>query len=137
VIEGSEILRYIENANKWDHNINYKESPLFYEVTEDCGGMYTCEPYKTEIIECWKFLNLEVATKSASKILSMFYNYVRDGDFVGADMTRKYLQAGSSRRVIPKDCQDIFHEKYQKVINNLEYKKLKLIFLREKENREG
>ena len=123
----------MEKAKKWDHNINYEESPMLYEFTEDCGGMYTCDPYKTDILRNWKFMNSNSAKDSSAKILTMFDNYLDKGDFVGADMCRKYLQAGSTRRVIKKDCQTIFQQSYNVAINNIQYLKLKLDFLNKKD----
>ena len=38
-----------------------------------------------------------MAKKSSAKILTLFRGYLRKGDFVGADMARKYLQMGYTR----------------------------------------
>ena len=38
MIKSSEFLEYIEKANMWDHNINYRQQPEFYVYTKDCGG---------------------------------------------------------------------------------------------------
>jgi len=122
----------MEKANRWDHNINYEEKPLMYEFTEDCSGMYTCEPYKIELLKSWKFTSLDAATTSSKNLLEMFENYVARGDFVGADLTRKYLQAGSIRSIIKKECKDKFLESYNKAIQNSGYLKLKSVFLDEK-----
>ena len=108
MIKIEEIISDIEKAKKWDHDINYSEKPLLYELTEDCGGMYTCEPYKTKIIKHWKFTNVSVSTSTASVLHSMFLDFLREEDLVGSDMIRKYFQAGSKRRVIPEDCRKIF-----------------------------
>jgi hypothetical protein len=127
-----DFLEMMEKANMWNHNINYDEKPLMYEFTEDCSGMYTCEPYKTELLKNWKFTSLDAATTSSKNLLEMFENYVARGDFVGADLTRKYLQAGSIRSIIQKECKDKFLESYSKAIQNSGYLKLKSIFLDEK-----
>ena len=55
------------------------------------------EPYKSEILPYWKFATPKVATKSADKILQLFYAYIEANDFVGADMARKFLQMGYTR----------------------------------------
>ena len=45
----------------------------------------------------WRFRTPEIAQKSADKITSMFYDYIDMGDFVGADMARKFLMMGWTR----------------------------------------
>ena len=127
-----DFLEMMEKAKRWDHNTNYEEKPLMYEFTEDCSGMYTCEPYKTELLKNWKFTSLDAAITSSKDLLEMFENYVASGDFVGADLARKFLQAGSIRLIIQKECRDKFLESYNKAIQNRGYLKLKSIFLDKK-----
>ncbi len=55
------------------------------------------EPYKSEILQYWRFKNPEIAEKSAKKILSLFTVYKKQKDFVGMDMARKFLQMGYTR----------------------------------------
>ncbi len=50
------------------------------------------EPYKAEILPHWRFKNPPTATESSSKLLSIFHSYLEEDDFVGADMTRKFIQ---------------------------------------------
>jgi hypothetical protein len=45
----------------------------------------------------WRFRTPEVARESAAAIRSRFDAYVSAGDFVGADVARKYLQMGFTR----------------------------------------
>ncbi|WP_426329033.1 DUF4385 domain-containing protein [Pedobacter sp. R-06] len=60
-------------------------------------GVLICEPYKSEIGQYWRFKTPEVAGQSSDKIYAMFISYLNEGDFVGADMARKYLQMGFTR----------------------------------------
>lgn len=60
-------------------------------------GVLICQPYKDEILPHWKFKTPEFAVKSSRAILKMFYVYLREKDFVGADMARKFLQMGYTR----------------------------------------
>jgi len=121
-----------EETNRWKHDINYKASPLMYEVTNGCGGMYTCEPYKSRLLEVWKYSNIEVAKLSAQSITKIFENYIKDDDFVGADMAKKYLRAGFTRRAIPLECQGLFKKAYKRVEKNLNYLSLRKSFLEKK-----
>ena len=56
-----------------------------------------CEPYKSEISPHWRFKTPLIAKRSAKSIYKMFLAYLRDDEFVGADMARKFLQMGYTR----------------------------------------
>ena len=45
----------------------------------------------------WRFATPDVATESAAALYQAFLNYLAAGDFVGADMARKFLQMGYTR----------------------------------------
>ena len=55
------------------------------------------EPYKSEILPHWRFKDPPTARISSSKLLSIFHSYLDENDFVGADMTRKFIQMGYTR----------------------------------------
>ena len=78
-------------------NIDYRENPEMYIIGRGEQVVLLCEPYKTEICQHWRFRTPEVAFNSANKISSMFDEYLRMGDFVGADMARKFLMMGWTR----------------------------------------
>ena len=71
--------------------------PELYRVGKGEQGVLICEPYKSEIGKFWRFKTPAVAKESSEKIYSLFEGYVTAGDFVGADMARKYLQMGYTR----------------------------------------
>lgn len=81
----------------WKSNINYRSNPERYLVGKGEQGVLICEPYKSEILHYWKFKNPDIAKKSANKIYKMFLLYIKEEDFVGADMARKFLQMGFTR----------------------------------------
>ena len=45
----------------------------------------------------WKFRNEEAARESSEAIYKKFFEYRSEGDFVGMDAARKYLQMGWTR----------------------------------------
>lgn len=55
------------------------------------------EPYKSELLPHWRFRTPEVAHESAEEIYRRFMGYRGEGDFVGMDMARKFLQMGYTR----------------------------------------
>lgn len=81
----------------WKPDVDYRLHPDLYKVGKGEQGVLICEPYKSEIGQHWRFKTGEVAAVSSAKIFSMFNAYLQDGDFVGADMARKYLQMGFTR----------------------------------------
>tara|TARA_B100001057_G_C22807810_1_gene934196 strand:- start:557 stop:952 length:396 start_codon:yes stop_codon:yes gene_type:complete len=119
----------MDSANRWNHNINYEENPLLYTYSEDCGGMYTCNPYKKELLKIWKFLDEESSRKSANDLYIYFLEKIREGDFVGADLAKKYILAGSTRKVIPVQYREVFANFYFKAKDNKSYNSLKVEFL--------
>lgn len=81
----------------WKNSINYREQPTKYRVGKGEQGVLICQPYKHEIGQFWKFKTPQIATQSSKKIYQLFLQYLKDDDFVGADMARKYLQMGFTR----------------------------------------
>src|SRR5580765_1121057 len=68
-----------------------------YRVGKGEQGVLICEPYKRELVPLWRFKTPEIAAKSSRAIYRKFLAYLRQGDFVGADMARKFLQMGFTR----------------------------------------
>ena len=82
---------------KWNPEVDYKLNPELYRIGRGQQGVLICEPYKSEICKYWRFKTVAEAQVSSQSILSMFYNYVSSGDFVGADMSKKFLHMGFTR----------------------------------------
>ncbi|NMG21860.1 DUF4385 domain-containing protein [Brasilonema bromeliae] len=78
-------------------NINFREHPELYRVGKGEQGVLLVEPYKSEILPYWRFKTPEIAKESSEKIYQMFFEYLEEDDFVGADMARKFLQMGYTR----------------------------------------
>ncbi|GAB3640204.1 DUF4385 domain-containing protein [Spirosoma arcticum] len=60
-------------------------------------GVLTAMPYKSEILPHWRFKTPDIARESSEKIYQLFLNYKANGDFIGMDMARKFLQMGYTR----------------------------------------
>jgi len=82
---------------KWKHGINYRENPHLYHSGRGQQGVTICEPYKSEIGKHWRFRTEAIAEKSATTIYAMFLDYLERGDFVGADMAKKFIHMGYTR----------------------------------------
>lgn len=139
---------------KWYEGIDFRKNPEKYMIGKGEQGVLMAEPYKGEICPHWKFRTVGIATKSAAKIEEMFHEYLAQGDFVGADMARKYLMMGwtrarryanhasgrkykpGTREILPLEedhqtsekamCAAIFKVVYDKARVNEEYLRLKL-----------
>ena len=68
-----------------------------YQIGRGQQGVLICEPYKSEICQHWRFKTVPEAHVSSKQILDMFYSYLSEGDFVGADMAKKFLHMGFTR----------------------------------------
>jgi hypothetical protein len=51
------------------------------------------------LVTLWRFKTSEIARKSSQSIYRKSLAYLRQGDFVGADMARKFLQMGFTRAI--------------------------------------
>ena len=77
--------------------IDFRERPDLYRVGVGEQGVLLVEPYKSEILPHWRFRTPEIARESSERIFALFEEYKRNGDFVGMDMARKFLQMGYTR----------------------------------------
>ena len=82
---------------KWKPDIDYRENPHLYEIGRGQQGVLICQPYKSELHPLWRFKTPEEAKLSAVRIINKFFQYLEEGDFVGADMAKKYLHMGFTR----------------------------------------
>jgi hypothetical protein len=78
-------------------DVDFRRHPERYRVGRGEQGVLIAEPYKSEILPHWRFATPEKAEASAEKIYAMFLAYKEEGDFVGMDMARKFLQMGFTR----------------------------------------
>lgn len=90
-------LSFNKSNYDWKKEINYKVEPEKYKVGKGEQGVLICEPYKSEIVQFWRFKTPIIAKESSEKIYQIFLDYVDKNDFVGADMARKFLQMGFTR----------------------------------------
>jgi Domain of unknown function (DUF4385) len=129
--------------------IDFRQHPELYRIGRGEQGVLLVQPYKSEILPYWKFKTPEIARQSAAKIYALFLDYKEQGDFVGMDMARKFLQMGYTRSrryanhksgrkytqaakvVLPREedpikaeSAKIFYEKWQLAKTDLEYLKL-------------
>ena len=78
-------------------NTDFRQHPELYRIGKGEQGVLLVEPYKSEILPHWRFKTVAEAKKSSAKIYKMFLAYLKAGDFVGADMSRMFLQMGWTR----------------------------------------
>ncbi|GAB3720107.1 DUF4385 domain-containing protein [Spirosoma lituiforme] len=77
--------------------LNLREQPELYRVGKGEMGVLLVRPYKDEILPYWRFKTPDIARESSEKIYQLFLTYKQDGDFIGMDMARKFLQMGYTR----------------------------------------
>jgi len=80
-----------------EYDVNFREHPEEYEVGRGEEGAFKVQPYKDELLPLWTVKTLDGAEDAADAIYRQFEQYREDGDFVGMDMARKYLQMGWTR----------------------------------------
>ena len=89
---------------EFDYELDYKHLDFtdpeirgLYRIGRGEQGVLLVRPYTNIICEHWRFRDVNTAQKSSSKIYSMFCEYLENGDFIGADMCRKFLEMGFTR----------------------------------------
>jgi hypothetical protein len=78
-------LHFDKATYPWKPGVDYRTHPELYRVG------------KGELAQHWRFKTPEIARESSQIIFGMFEAYLRAGEFVGADMARKFLQMGYTR----------------------------------------
>ncbi len=91
-----------KKVQTFDYSLDYKtldfrKNPELYRIGRGEQGVLLVQPYKDEILPHWKFKTAQDAKKSGKTIYALFLKYLEKGDFVGADMARKFLQMGYTR----------------------------------------
>jgi hypothetical protein len=87
---------------EFDYTLDYarldlRRRPSLYRIGRGEQGVLLVEPYKSEILPHWRFKTVAEARKSAAAIYRLYRRYLREQDFVGMDMARKFLQMGFTR----------------------------------------
>lgn len=77
--------------------LDVRREPHLYRPGRGEQGVLMVEPYKSEILPHWQFKTPKDATRSSEHLEKMFHGYLDDHDFIGADMTRKFIQMGYTR----------------------------------------
>jgi hypothetical protein len=80
-----------------EYDLDFRAHPGRYRPTDDERGAFKVEPYKSELLPLWGIATLGEAREGAAAIREKFEEYRADGDLVGMDMARKYLQMGWTR----------------------------------------
>ncbi|EST09570.1 Protein of unknown function DUF4385 [Kalmanozyma brasiliensis GHG001] len=90
------------SSSKFPYDLPYahldlRTHPHLYRTGVGEQGVLMVQPYKSELVPHWRFKTPSIATSSSSKLHSIFQTYLDEGDFVGADMARKFIQMGYTR----------------------------------------
>lgn len=70
---------------------------MSYRIGRGEQGVLTFEPYKSELLPLWRFRTVPIAKQSAEDLWERFEGFDEAGDFIGMDMTRKFIQMGMTR----------------------------------------
>ncbi|KAI9647167.1 hypothetical protein NHQ30_003550 [Ciborinia camelliae] len=68
-----------------------------YRIQRGEQGVLTYEPYKSYLLPLWRFRTPSIAEKSSTALYEEFPRFYSEDDFVGMDMSRKFIQMGMTR----------------------------------------
>ena len=74
-----------------------EETRKLYRIGRGEQGVLLVRPYTNDICAHWRFVDEPTARKSADKIYQMYLGFKTQGDFIGMDMARKFLEMGFTR----------------------------------------
>lgn len=80
-----------------DFSIDYEDNPEQYESGRGEFGVWNYQPYSDRLRQHWGYDTVEQAEEDAEWLYEQFQEYVADGNYVGADMARKFLEMGWTR----------------------------------------
>ena len=70
---------------------------MSYRIGRCEQGVLTFEPYKSALLPLWRFRTVPIAQASSAALWDKFLEFEELDDFVGMDMTRKFVQMGMTR----------------------------------------
>ncbi|CAF34117.1 hypothetical protein S-PM2d053 [Synechococcus phage S-PM2] len=89
---------------EFDYSIDYKTLDFtektnrhLYRIGRGEQGVLLVQPYSAQICLHWRFKTPQEAQVSAATIFARFWEYMNEGDFIGMDMCRKFLEMGFTR----------------------------------------
>ena len=89
---------------EFDYDLDYKtldftdeETRKLYRIGRGEQGVLLVRPYTNDICAHWRFKTPNEAVIYSNKIYAMYEHYLNDGDFIGMDMCRKFLEMGFTR----------------------------------------
>ena len=89
---------------EFDYGLDYKaldfsveENRNLYRIGRGEQGVLLVRPYTNTICAHWRFKTPREAIISSNRIFGMYLDYRDDGDFIGMDMCRKFLEMGFTR----------------------------------------
>ena len=146
-----------KDSYHWKPDIDYRENPHLYKIGRGQQGVLISEPYKSELHPLWRFKTPFEAQESCEDIYLKFFMYLKNDEFVGADMAKKYLHMGFTRarrywnhssgkkwtkqngkwEILPKDhnverflrSSNIFKDYWKLARENEDYRKMKKEFM--------
>ena len=92
---------------EFDYDLDYKklnftdtETRELYRIGRGEQGVLLVRPYTHTLCNHWRFKTPREAIISSNKIFSMYLDYRDEGDFIGMDMCRKFLEMGFTLSLI-------------------------------------
>ncbi|CZS88991.1 uncharacterized protein RAG0_00483 [Rhynchosporium agropyri] len=74
-----------------------KSHLMTYHIGRGEQGVLTYEPYKSYLLPHWRFRTVPIARESSQTLWGKFLEFYEKQDFVGMDMSRKFIQMGMTR----------------------------------------
>jgi hypothetical protein len=80
-----------------EYDLDFRAHPEAYRYRSGEQGVFKIQPYKDELLPHWGYKDEETAEEAVSALREKYEAYRDANDFVGMDVTRKFLQMGFTR----------------------------------------
>lgn len=80
-----------------EYDVDFRVRPEAYRYRSGEQGVFKVQPYKDELLPHWGFKDEKTARDAVAALREKYESYRADEDFVGMDVTRKFLQMGFTR----------------------------------------
>ncbi|KAI5450603.1 hypothetical protein NCC49_002862 [Naganishia albida] len=78
-------------------DIDYRAHPELYKILRGEMNVFKTQPYSDELKVLWRFKDEATARRSSAQLYERFEGFRDNADFVGMDVTRKFIQMGRTR----------------------------------------
>lgn len=112
-VQSAKYRKQYYEINFPSNEINYRDKNLYYAYVNNSNGIFIVQPYSNEIYPFVNILSMNNSEKSSTDLYNLFLNYLKNLDYIGADMVRKYIQFAMDQ------CKAYFNKQKKYIVRDI------------------